>query len=211
KPGIFGVGASHAGNNTHVYGDEQMARSTYLLQRFKSNWGVRPSAMVMTDMNGMSWSLVSAYADAGIKYMGFFPNDWNPPTIGGVKIDTDYDSKLPHLFYWQGIDGKSKMLVWSSPVYVWAGKPFGLQTSTGRRPFWVEPDTIAPMMADQLRLLEQRYPYDVWLVSNYDDNDFTKPNPVFSNVAHAWNKRWKWPQLRTVGDLSEPFKKVEEK
>src|SRR5690606_30703755 len=24
-------------------------------------------------------------------------------------------------------------------------------------------------------------------------------------------KRWKWPQLRTVGDLSEPFKKVEEK
>src|SRR5690606_20691725 len=64
KPATFGVGASHAGNNTHVYGDEQMARSTYLLQRFKSNWGVRPSAMVMTDMNGMSWSLVSACADA---------------------------------------------------------------------------------------------------------------------------------------------------
>ena len=54
--------------------------------------------MLMIDNNGITWPLVTAYADAGIKNLIFLPNAWNPTTIGGTRIDVGWDSKLSHLF-----------------------------------------------------------------------------------------------------------------
>ncbi|MDR1556399.1 MAG: glycosyl hydrolase-related protein [Tannerellaceae bacterium] len=167
--------------------------------------------MIMTDNNGISWPLVSVYANIGIKYLGFFPNTWNAPTVGGSRIRTENDSPYPHLFYWEGPDKTSRILVWAYNGYVGGGKDFGFRTLTARKPFIVEPEVIAPQMAVQLAKLEERYLYDIWLLADYDDNDYETPNLVFFNMVKAWNKKWKWPQLRAVGNLSEPFEIVEER
>ncbi len=207
KRGIFGVGASHSGNHTQVFGTEELCRSAYYLRELRRRWDVPSETMLMIDNNGITWPLVTAYADAGIKNLVFLPNAWNPKTIGGSRIDVGWDSKLPHLFYWEGPDAKSRLLVWANPHYSSTGHHFGIRTCKDLPPAATTPEAVAPQMAQQLALLESRYPYDVWLVSNYSDNE--TPSLRFPQLAKAWNARWRWPELRTVGDLSEPFREVE--
>ena len=207
RPGLFGIGASHSGNRTETYGDEELCRSLNLTQWVRNRWHLPMDAMLMVDNNGITWPLVTAYADAGIKYLGFFPNAWNPKTVGGSRVDVGWNSKLPLLFYWQGPDRKSRLLVWAGPHYIDTGHFFGIKTCANRTKQISTPESAAPEMAKQLALLEARYPYDLWLVPNYDDNEI--PNLNFPNLAKAWNARWRWPELRTVGDLSVPFREVE--
>jgi len=207
RPGIFDVGASHSGNHTQVFGIEELCRSAYYARQLRKRWGVSGETMLMVDNNGITWPLVTAYADAGIKNLVFLPNAWNPKTIGGSRIDVGWDSKLPHLFYWEGPDAKSRLLVWANPHYSSTGRHFGIRTCRDLPPADTTPEAVAPQMARQLALLESRYPYDVWLASNYCDNE--TPSLRFPELAKAWNGRWRWPELRTVGDLSEPFREVE--
>ncbi len=209
RPGIFGIGASHSGNHTQVYGIEELCRSAYYVQELRRRWKVPGETMLMVDNNGITWPLVTAYADAGIKNVVFLPNAWNPKTVGGSRVDVGWSSKLPHLFYWQGPDGKSRLLMWANPHYSSTGRFFGIRTCADRGPADRAPDAVAGAMAKQLALLESRYPYDIWLVSNYADNE--APSLRFPELAKAWNARWRWPELRTVGDLSEPFRLVEER
>ena len=209
KTGLFDVGASHSGNHTQVYGVEELCRSAYYAQQMRDRWNVRSDTMLMVDNNGISWSLVTAYADAGIKNLMFLPNAWNPKTVNGSRLDVGWDSTLPHLFRWQGADGKSSLLFWANPHYISSGQAFGFQTCSNRKPGLNTPESIAPTMARQLAMLESKYPYDIWFLSNYDDNE--TPNLAFPELARAWNARWRWPELRTVGDLSEPFREVEKR
>ena len=152
----------------------------------------------MVDNNGITWPLVNAYADAGIKYMGFFPNIWNPKTVGLSRCEVKWDAKVPHVFYWQGPGKTGRILVWSDPHYIGTGKNFGFNTCSNRPPVKASVDEVEPKMAKQLALLEERYPYDVWLVPNYDDNEI--PDLIFPKFAREWNSKWQWPQLRTTGD-----------
>ena len=208
KPGLAGIGASHSGNRTETYGTEELCRSAYTARELRRRWGLAADAMLMVDNNGITWPLVQAYADAGVKYLGFYPNPWNPDAVNcwspggtpGSRIDVGWDSKLPHLFYWLGPDGKSRILVWSNLSYGnLSSFSFGHNKS--------DPTAMAPVMARQLALAEARYPYDVWMLPNYNDNQV--PGLAASKRAKAWNAIWRWPELRTTGDLATPFKQVE--
>jgi len=210
KPGLVGIGASHSGNRTETYGAEELCRSAYYARELRYRWGFAADAMLMVDNNGITWPLVQAYADAGIKYLGFYPNPWNPDAVNcwspggtpGSRIDVGWDSSLPHLFYWRGADSKSRILVWSNLSYGnLSSFSFGHNKS--------DPKAIAPIMARQLARVEERYPYDVWMLPNYNDNQM--PGLDAANRAKAWNAVWRWPELRTVGDLSVPFREVEDR
>ncbi|NLS96953.1 MAG: hypothetical protein GXX96_32855 [Planctomycetaceae bacterium] len=222
KPGLFGIGASHSGNHTQVFSVEELCRSTYYARSLRNRWNVPAETMLMVDNNGISWPLVTVFADAGIKNLVFLPNAWNPGVqskyvgwgrdgsrdhmgaieeAGGSRIDVGWLSPLPHVFYWRGPDKASKILVWTNPTYTSAGHDFGLQA---------EPDEVAESkMARQLAKLEARYPYDLWLVSFYSDNE--KPSLGIPSFTKEWNTRWRWPELRTLGDLSEPFREIEKR
>ncbi len=208
RPGLIGIGASHSGNRTETYGVEELCRSAYYARELRHRWGLAADTLLMVDNNGITWPLVQAYAEAGIRYLGFYPNPWNPDAVNcwspggtpGSRIDVGWDSALPHLFYWQGPDRKSRMLVWSNLSYGnLSSFSFGHNQST--------PKEIEPLMAKQLARVEARYPYDVWMVPYYNDNQ--APGFGAANRAKAWNAVWRWPELRTVGDLSVPFKQVE--
>jgi len=208
KPGLIGIGASHSGNRTEVYSTEELCRSAYTARELRYRWGLAADTMLMVDNNGITWPLVTAYADAGIKYMGFYPNPWNPDAVNcwspggtpGSRIDVGWTSKLPHLFYWLGPDGKRKILMWTNLSY-------GNLSSYSFGHRYADPKKIAPIMAKQLALVESRCPYDVWMLPNYNDNQ--APGLGAANRAKAWNAVWRWPELRTTGDLSVPFKDVE--
>lgn len=224
--GKLGVCANVAGNHIHTYGLEELCRSAYEKKRLQENFNVCSDTMSMIDNNGMPASMIQPYADAGIKNLIFAPNHWNPlpstvwqmamgkdgtylnPDVagGGTRVDVRYESDLPMVFYWEGEAG-SRILVWASTQYGYGGASFGLFPN---RKF--VPETLPNMekcLSEHLPLMEEKYPYDVWLFACYDDN--AEPDLELTNSMAAWNAKWAWPQFRTLGDPGEPFRILREK
>ena len=203
KPGRIGIGAGHSGNHTQEFGTEELCRSMYYAQEVRDRWKLPANAAIYADINGISWPMVTACADAGIRYLALLPNAWR------TRMMVGFESKPPHVFYWQGPDGHSRVLVWTGPHYISTGSAFGIRTCRDRTKAITTPQTLEEPLTRRLQQLESRYPYDVWLISNYDDNE--PPNLRAATLAKDWNAKWRWPQLRTVGDLAQPFREVEER
>lgn len=226
-PGKMGIGAATAGNHTQVYGFEELCRSAYTRRVMKERWGVAGSTMTMIDNNGLSWALVPPYADAGFKNVVFAPNQWNPlvSTLnpmdkdkegpqwnpdaggGGTRVDVRWDSELPLVFYWDGADGVSRLLVWASVGYPQGGTGFGIFSNRKAHP--ATPEFVAPVLSRRLAKLEARYPYDVWMFASYHDDE--PPNLYLADFAAAWNEQWQSPTFRLVGDLDEPFDRLRDR
>ena len=222
-PGKVALGCTCAGNHTQVYGFEELCRSAYYKQMLHDRWGIDAKTMVMSDNNGMIWSIVAPYQNAGIENIIFSPNQWNPlpstlfkqdKTIpaavwnpdaqgGGSRIDVSWNSPLPMVFYWQGADDKSKLLLWCVTQYGHGGLRFGIRSKN------TDLEKMPPMVSKQLQRMEKRYPFDVWLFTQYQDDE--APNLHLVNIADQWNAKWRSPEFRTVGNLSEPFNRIREK
>ena len=221
--GRLDVGVTCAGNHTHLYGFEELCRSIYTKRELEDRWGIKTRTMLMTDNPGISWSIVAPYAEAGVEHVLFSPNHWNPhpSTIwkmdknrpwsrnnpdaggGGSRIDVRWASAIPMLFWWEAPQGGARLLVWTCPHYGRGGEPFGIITAWKKmKPM----EKTEPMMARQLTKMEARYPYDVWLFADYEDDEW--PSPRQADLFKKWNEKWKWPQLRTCGRLDEPFDRV---
>ena len=221
--GRLDVGVSCAGNHTHLYGFEELCRSIYTKRELEDRWGIKTRTMLMTDNPGMSWSIVAPYSEAGVEHVLFSPNHWNPhpSTIwkmdenrpwkwnnpdaggGGSRIDVRWASAIPMLFWWEAPQGGARLLVWTCPHYGRGGEPFGIITAWNKMKPMSESE---PMMARQLEKMEKRYPYDVWLFADYEDDEW--PSTRQADLFKKWNAKWKWPQLRTCGRLDEPFDRV---
>ena len=224
KRGKIGVGGGLAGNCTQIYGMEELCRSAYLRNSLKQQWDIDCETMTMIDNNGLSWAIVEPYVKAGYKNLFWAPNHWNPiqssvytrdmsvrngpwnpqACPGGSRCDVRYDSALPMVFYWQGADKQSRLLVWASTQYGSGGIEFGLSRSyTGDEatlPF------IEMKMSAQLQKLEKRYPYNIWLLASYHDDE--EPNLEICDRIAMWNSKWSWPKLRTLGNMDEPFNRL---
>jgi hypothetical protein len=231
KTGKIGVCGGIAGNHTQVYGLEEICRSVYARKDLADEWGIDTETMSMIDTNGMSWGLVQPYADAGFKNIIFAPNQWNPlpSTVwkrditkeqfvhnpdaggGGSRIDVSYDSALPMVFYWQANDNDSKLLVWASTSYASGGTRFGMRSGMYAHG-WLDAHTVNIMeerIAQNLPQLERKYPYDIWLMPVYDDDQ--EPDIQLTDKITEWNEKWKWPKIRTVGNPDGPFDALRKK
>lgn len=217
--GRMDVGATCAGNHTHVYGYEELCRSIYTKKYLEEDWGIKSKTMMMIDNPGISWSIVGPYAEAGIENIVFAPNQWNPimstiwpcdKTIGyyrnnpdagggGSRIDVSYSSKLPLVFYWESVDCSSKVLVWASTQYTHGLLTFGLLPPGPVKGM----DYVMRKTAARLADLEERYPYDIWLAANYQDDEAA--NTGMADFCKEWNETWETPVFYTLGDLELPF------
>lgn len=217
--GRFDVGATCAGNHTHVYGFEELCRSIYTKKYLEDNWGIRSKTMMMIDNPGISWSIVAPYAEAGVENIVFAPNQWNPipstiwpcdTTIdyytwnpdaggGGNRVDVSYSSDLPMVFFWEAPDSKSRLLVWASTQYTHGMHTFGLRASGPMK----DMQDVVEKTAVRLKNLEERYPYDIWLAANYEDDE--PANSGMADFCKQWNDTWETPTFCTLGDLEMPF------
>ena len=217
RRGRLGVSALCAGNITEAYGFEQMCRSVYTRKRLEERWGLRPKTMIMADNTGLSWGIVQPCVEAGVENLVFLPNQWNPipSTIwpmdktkwnpvhnsdaggGGARMDIRWDSPLPMVFWWEAADRISRMLVFAGNSYGCAGVYFGLR-GRGR-----DLGNMERTMPDQLAKMEKRYPFDVWLTSSYNDDEW--PNTNVRDNFRAWNAKWRWPEMHTVANPDEPL------
>ncbi|MGM9624850.1 MAG: glycoside hydrolase family 38 C-terminal domain-containing protein, partial [Eubacteriales bacterium] len=73
-------------------------------------------------------------------------------------------------------------------------------------------ETISRMekcFASRLPNMEQRYPYDIWLLASYNDDQ--RPSVDQTDLFSAWNAKWKYPKICTLGNPDIPFELVREK
>ena len=217
--GRLDVGATCAGNHTHVFGYEELCRSVYTKKYLEDNWGIQTHTMMMIDNPGISWSVVQPYAQAGVRNIVFAPNQWNPfpSTIwpndttmrrytlnpdaggGGNRIDVRYASPLPMVFFWEAPDASDRMLVWASTQYASGMDLFGLKINGPIK----DTEDVVQKTATGLKMLEERYPYDIWLAANYDDDE--PANRQLADFFQQWNEVWETPTFATLGSLDMPF------
>ncbi len=228
RTGRTAIAGGTAGNTTHTFGMEEMCRSAYTRNRLKTDWQIETETLLMADINGMSWSLVTPYADAGFRNIIFAPNQWNPiPSAifrnnmeksrgflwssnaggGGSMADVRYESEIPMLFYWQGADKKSRLLVWTSTAYEFGSEAFGFLPND-----WASPALLIQTedkMSRQLALMEEKMPYDIWLSGCYADDQ--EPDSRLLDRINEWNRKWAFPHIQLTGNLDTPFDMVRQK
>lgn len=218
--GRMDIGVTCAGNHTHLFSEAEIERSTLTKEILSERWGIGTKTFIMADNPGISCSVIAPYVRAGIKYGLFLPNQWNPipSTIwkkntsipaatwnpdamgGGARVEVSYDSQIPMVFRWKAPRSDESLLMWCSTQYDHGFSRLGIE----RR---ATVDGVEKKMPAFLAILERKYPYDIWLASVYGDDE--TPNTKFADFAAEWNKKWAWPQFRTVGRLDEPFEYLE--
>lgn len=223
KKGKIGICGGVAGNHTQVYGMEELCRSAYGRKKLETDWGVKTKTLSMIDNNGLSWAIVEPYVKSGFENIIFAPNQWNPllpvssrPNTyvedwiwntnaggGGSRVDVRYDSRLPMVFYWEAKNKKDKLLVWCSTQYAYGGRVFGISSDDRNNYGYEAIMNMEDRFSDMLPKLEERYPFNVWLFANYGDDQ--EPSLGFQKIIASWNEKWKWPKIKMVGNIDEPF------
>ena len=222
--GRMDVGVTCAGNHTHLFSETEIERSTLTKDILADRWGISTRTFIMADNPGISCSVIRPYARAGIRYGLFLPNQWNPiPSTtwrknasimsatwnpdamgGGARVEVSYDSPLPMVFRWKAPGCDESLLIWCSTQYGYGYSRLGI---ANERKDNATVESAERLMPEFLGILERKYPYDIWLASAYGDDE--TPNTKFADFAADWNRKWAWPQFRTVGRLDEPFEYLE--
>jgi Glycosyl hydrolases family 38 N-terminal domain/Glycosyl hydrolases family 38 C-terminal domain/Glycosyl hydrolases family 38 C-terminal beta sandwich domain len=172
REGRIQIGAMHNTANTEQMSYELMARLFYLTGRHTPDLlGVEPSKTAqIDDVIGLTWPLATYCSEAGVPY--FFHGH------NGVGQCLQPASAEP-VFYWQGPDGQSKVLVRSIDYGGYAGDNLG--------------DGSEAHIQSLIARLGGHWPYDTLLCQ--DGTDFQLITLDNAQKIHRWNARYAYPHL----------------
>ena len=217
--GYVNVDAGYANVNTSVCADEELVQLLSPSQKIAAQSGRPADVLVQTDIPGMSWGMVPAMANSGLRYILALPN-------ASDRIGRSRD--LDHApFWWVAPDGKSKVLFFQPYDYIQGvGK---MQAVLRLHPEWdwnrkTSVDQIPPVfrtdnpranfvdgyLAGMLPALEQSpaYPYDIFFVT-WSLIDNSPPDADLSDAVKGWNEEYAFPHLiiSSAHDMFAAFEK----
>lgn len=151
-------------------------------------WYDLPITMAMqTDIPGMSWSMVDAYAAHGIRHLSQGPNYIPDMPDGGDRIGSTLREQGDKPYWWKGTTGKDSILVWTAGQGYggWHGYTAGAIKERGTR-------KIAAYMNE---LAAKGYPYDMlqWRYNIVSDNG--PVDSTLSDFVRDWNEKYASPRL----------------
>ena len=199
------LNAVHSGVHTSWENSEQLVRSMYFGTRdAKEKYGISPSCAFYVDISGASWSVVNTFAKMGIKYVGFFPNNFR---------NCQMNESIPPLFWWEDKAGEERLLLWYQRAYRQYGLD-GIWCDTLRQypegEFYFDKTKMRKTekwFSERIRHLEP-CAYDVLPISFYDDREI--PTTMLLTVCEEMGKKWKYPRF-SMEIPSVFMKKIEEK
>ena len=109
RKGWVALDAGYINDNTSVASDEEMFPFVGYKHRLEKETGVKIDSLVQVDVPGMSWGVVPAAAQNGIKYILCFHN-------GGDRTGWANDLNF-RPFWWESPDGKSRVLFYQAGSY----------------------------------------------------------------------------------------------
>ena len=199
------LNAVHSGVHTSWANSEHLVREMYFgCREAKEKYGISPKCAFYVDISGASWSVVNAYAQMGIKYVGIFPNNFR---------NCQANESIPPLFWWEDKSGNERVLLWYQRAYrqygldgIWCdtlrqypeGEFYFDTTKTVKTEKW---------FSERISKLEP-CEYDILPISFYDDREL--PTTMLLTVCEEMNKKWKYPKF-TMEIPSVFMAKLEEK
>ena len=113
RDGNIGVDAMYANLLTGVCRWEELVRQFSFATALGRRCGVKVDSMMISDVPGLTWGVVPALAQYGVKYISDGPNancrSMEGDRIGYMRVQWEYRP-----FYWQSPSGREKVLYWGA-------------------------------------------------------------------------------------------------
>lgn len=218
KQGHVALDANYDNANTSACSDEEFLRFFRNGIELRKMTGQPVDTLVQFDIPGMSWGVVQAAAQCGVRGVFSFPNHLD--RIGTVREAWEHKP-----FWWVAPDGKTRVLFvqgWPygmgyvlkgskvpSPPYRSPGDQYP-EEEIGRIPSPVQEyrkdvdrlrtdnpsaNFLDPFLFDDTRRLEQAgSPYDIYAMTwSMADNSFVDAD--LPEAVKAWNEKYAYPKL----------------
>ena len=198
------LNAIHSGVHTSWANSEMLVREMYFgCNEAKEKYGISPKCAFYVDLSGASWSIVNAYAQMGIKYVGILPNGFR---------NSYENTDIPPLFWWEDKSGNERVLLWYQRAYRQYGLS-GIWCDTLRQypegSFYFDTTKMLKTekwFSERISKLDS-FGYNILPISFYDDREF--PTTMLLTVCEEMNKKWKYPKF-TMEIPSVFLKEIEE-
>jgi hypothetical protein len=199
KAGTIGLHAMYSGQITGICRPEELMRLTDYARRLKRDYGVAVTSAMISDIPGNVWSVVPAFAQAGIRYFTSGPN-YNPSMAdGGDRVGHFNRAWGDRPFYWVSPSGQERLLTWV------AGR--GYSWFHG----WVigkAGEGTAQHTFEYLNALDDEgYPYDMVQLRYTIVSDNGPTDPGLSDFVRSWNARYVSPRyvIATTDEMFATF------
>ena len=201
QKGWLHLDAGYVHTNTTAAADEELFEFFRECMSMEKLTGKKIETLVQVDIPGMSWGVVPVAAEMGIKYCLAMNNGSDR-----VGLSTDLSFKP---FWWQGPDGKSKILFFQPGSYNPGAVYKGFQywplmaghTDSATLLKIVKTDNprayfIDKYLEDKLPMLEKSdyYPYDIFLMT-WAMADNTPIDADLPDAVKSWNDDYAYPHL----------------
>ena len=188
RDGYIGVDAMYGNLLTGVSRGEELVHQLAFMKELGRRCGVNVDSMMISDVPGLTWGLIPALTQAGVKYISDGPN--YSDRIGWTRVTWE-----DRPFYWVGPNGKDKVLYWA-PYF---GYAFGHTVDR-------LPDAV---QKDLKQLEENGYPYDIVQIRWSKGDNGSADERVMQQVRD-WNAQHVSPRL-VIATTSEMFHEFEKR
>jgi hypothetical protein len=190
KEGRLVMNGMYLNELTGLCRPEELVQLFRFATQIAGKTGVPIQSAMISDVPGFTWGTVPAMAQAGIKYFSVAPNYFD--RIGNIL--QQWENKP---FYWEGPDGKSRVLVWI-PFWGYAMSHIYHQLSP-------------QLVSDFYDGLEKRaYPYEIAYVRWSGHGDNAVPDPAICDFVRDWNAKYTWPKF-VISGTDQAFRAFEQR
>jgi len=198
----IGLSATYANILTGLCTPEEMNWITLYGDSLRKTYNLPINTAMMTDVPGMSWSMIHALASNGVRYFSDGINYVNGMADMGDRIGYTLKQQGDKPFWWKSSSGKDSILFWAAGkgYSSWHGTPIGGVFDRG-------PRKIAAYMNE---LDEKNYPYSIvqWRYNIVADNGPT--DSTICDFVKQWNEKYDSPKL-ILSNVSDVFVALEKK
>ena len=189
----IGVDAMYGNLLTGLARGEELLRQLEFSTELSERCGVKCESMMISDVPGLTWGMVPALAQAGVKYISDGPNAASGMVgdrIGYVRVQ--YEN---HPFAWLSPSGRERAIYWGAQ----GGYSIGHHCGSIR-------DAIAELTT---QLEDWGYPYDI-VQLRWTMGDNGGPDETVMPDVRDWNAKYAWPKL-VISTTSEMFHEFEKR
>lgn len=199
RSGSICMEALYANVLTGIMRPEDFYRATEYARFFRDRYHVPITTAMISDVPGMTWNMVPALAQAGIRYFSAGPNG---QYTGGDRTGHTNAAWSDRPFYWVSPSGTEKILYWM------AGYGYASFLTGPRDPGQMR---FLRGLAKYFDYLDGiGYPYDMIQMRHTFNGDNGTTDPGLPDYVRSWNATHVSPKL-AIATTQELFTKFEKK
>jgi len=188
KAGSIGMQANYTNVLTGLMTPEELRHWTDAARQLQAVYGFGPMRSAMhSDIPGVSWTVVAALAQAGVRYFSSGPNYMPGFPDLGDRIGGTIRALGDKPFWWVSPSGEQRLLFWAAGHgYSWFhGLNTGRMSDASR-------DTVLDYVRD---LAANGYRWDLIQARYTVGGDNGPTDPDLPDVVKRWNEQFESPRL----------------